>query len=227
MSEIFNYDSIFIRLLNRLGDMLILSLIFILFSLPVFTIGASLTALYYTSMKAVAGDDGYILKNFVKSFKENFAQSTIMWLIFLLVFFVFGVDVWFWFNQVKGNGFVFSKPMLVLSVMLLLLSMMIFMYAFPLQSKFDNKISVQLRNAFLLSIRYFPTTLLLGLVAFVVAWAVYYFSVLAVIAMGLFGIGALACLKSYFMLRCFKPYLESAGEEADDYESEENQSEEK
>lgn len=81
----FNYDNVLIRMLNRLGDLIILSLTFVLFSLPIVTIGASITALYYTAMKSLALEDGYIFKFFVKSFKDNFKQSTILWLISVAV----------------------------------------------------------------------------------------------------------------------------------------------
>lgn len=223
----FNYDNVLIRMLNRLGDLIILSLTFVLFSLPIVTIGASITALYYTAMKSLALEDGYIFKFFVKSFKDNFKQSTILWLISVAVLTVLGVDVWFWVKQWIEYRTDFARPMMIISVVLLFLAVMIVLYVFPLQAKFDNKIKVQLRNAFLLSIKFFPTTILMMAILAVVLWMFYYFTVFAVFGFAFIGFGILGFILGYFMLKCFKPYLEiskktESDEAFDDDESEEN-----
>ena len=205
-----NYDNMFIRMLNRLGDAMILSLMFIIGSLPIVTIGTSMTATYYAAMKGVQGDDGYVFKNYVKSYKENFKQSVVIWLIMAVVLFVFGVDLWFWLKQWQDARVGFAKPMIAVSVVLLAVAIFITMYVFPLQAKFDNKISIQIRNAFLLSIKNFPTTLLLTVFTVVIGWCFYYQVAISVVAFALFGFGFCAYVYAYFMLNCFKPYLEPA-----------------
>lgn len=209
----FNYDNILIKMLNRLGDVLILSLTFVLFSLPIVTIGASITALYYTAMKSLTLEDGYIFKFFVKSFKENLKQSTIIWLISLGVLTILGVDVWFWVNQWKRFGTEAARPMIVVSVVLLSLAVMIVLYVFPLQAKFENKIKIQFRNAFLLAIKYFPTTILMVAILAVVAWMFYYNIILAIIGFGFIGFGIMGFVFGHLMLKCFKPYLEIGKED--------------
>lgn len=209
-----NYDNLFIRMLNRIGDAMILSLLFVIGCIPIFTIGASVTATYYAAMKGVKGDDGYVFKNYIKSFKQNFKQSTIIWLIMAVVLFVFGVDLWFWLKQWQVARLAAAKPMIAVSVVLLAVAVFITMYVFPLQAKFDNKTSIQLRNAFLLSIKNFPTTLLLVVISAIVVWAFYYQTVIAVVGFALIGFGFCAYVYAYFMLVCFKPYLEPAPVEA-------------
>ena len=217
-TEGFSNDSIFITILNRIGDALILSVIFTLCCVPVVTIGPALTALYYTAMKGVTGDSGYVFKNFMKRFKQNFKQSLIMWLIFLVVFGVLGVDAWFWNAQDRLGAGMLAKGMEMISVIMLVIAVMIFLYAFPLQAKFDNKIKVQLRNAFLLSVKYFPTTLLALLILLVVVWVFYYQPLVAIVGFVLVGFGAYGYLMSYLMLKCFAPFLPKQ-QEKDDYDS--------
>lgn len=206
-AEGFNYDNMFIRLLNRLGDAMLLSILFVLCSLPIVTIGASVTALYYAAMKGIKGGDGYVAKYFWKSFKDNFKQSTLIWLICLVVFFILGVDVWFWFQQRQAGGGMMIQAMQIISVIMLSLAVMIAMYVFPLQAKFDNSIKVQLRNAFLLSIKYFPTTILIALCSAIVVWCFYYTLLLSIVGFTLVGFGLVGYIYAFFMLRCFKPYL--------------------
>lgn len=207
-----NYDNMFIKMLNRLGDAMILSLLFVIGSIPIVTIGTSMTATYYAAMKGVAGDDGYVFKNYIKSYKENLKQSIVIWLIMAVVLFVFGVDLWFWLKQWQDARMEFAKPMIAVSVVLLAVAVFITMYVFPLQAKFDNKTSVQIRNAFLLSIKNFPTTLLLVLMTALIGWCFYYSVVLAVVGFAIVGFGTVAYIYAYFMLGCLKPYLEPAPE---------------
>lgn len=206
-----SYDNMFIRMLSRLGDIMLLSVLFVVCSVPIVTIGASLTALYYTAMKGITLDGGYVFKYFVKSFKENFKKSTLMWLAFMLAFIVFGVDTWFWYKQFTPGVVNIPNVLLVLSIILLALTFFMFLYAFPLQAKFENTIKVQLRNAFLLSIKYFPTTLLLSVITAVVVWAFYYQPAIAIVGFLMVGFGAVGYLYAYFMLKCFKPYLPEEG----------------
>lgn len=205
-----NYDNMFIRMLNRLGDAMILSLMFVIGSIPIVTIGTSMTATYYAAMKGVQGDDGYVFKNYIKSYKQNFKQSVVIWLIMAVVLFIFGVDLWFWLKQWQDARTGIAKPMIAVSVVLLAVAVFITMYVFPLQAKFDNKTSVQIRNAFLLSVKNFPTTLLLLLVTAIIAWCFYYQPVLAIVGFVLIGFGFCAYLYAYFMLNCLKPYLDPA-----------------
>ena len=229
-----NYDNMFIKILNRLGDAMILSLLFVIGSIPIFTIGTSMTATYYAAMKGVTGDDGYVFKNYIKSYKENFKQSVVIWLIMAALLFVFGVDLWFWLKQWQDARVEFAKPMIAVSVVLLAVAVFITMYVFPLQAKFDNKTSVQIRNAFLLSIKNFPVTLLLTVVTAIIGWCFYYSVALAVVGFGIIGFGFAAYLYAYFMLGCLKPYLEPAPEvepdkwtvDDEDFEDDEEQEEE-
>ena len=46
-----NYDNIFIRMLSRVGDAMLLSILFVLSCVPIITIGTAFTSLNYTAMK--------------------------------------------------------------------------------------------------------------------------------------------------------------------------------
>ena len=92
MNQIFNYDNKFFRGVSKIIDCVWLSLLWFMCCIPVFTIGAATTALYYTINKSVKNDRGYASIEFFASFKENFKQSTIVWLIFLGMYTLLGVD---------------------------------------------------------------------------------------------------------------------------------------
>lgn len=78
MNQILNPDNPVIRFLGRLFDLVVLNIIFLLLCIPVITIGASITSLYYVLLKIVRGEDPYILRSFFKAFRQNFFQSTVI-----------------------------------------------------------------------------------------------------------------------------------------------------
>ena len=81
--NLLNEDNVVHVFLNKLGDIVIANLLFILCSIPVITIGPSLTALYHCMMRTVKGNNNGTTKTFFRAFKENFKQSLIIWLLTL------------------------------------------------------------------------------------------------------------------------------------------------
>ena len=55
--NLLNEDNVVHVFLNKLGDIVIANLLFILCSIPVITIGPALTALYHCMMRTVKGNN--------------------------------------------------------------------------------------------------------------------------------------------------------------------------
>ena len=86
--NIFNSDGWFARIFGTIGDIIVVNILFIICSIPIFTMGASMSAMYYTLLKKQrTGETGGIIKLFFRGFKDNFKKSTIAWLLFLLIAF--------------------------------------------------------------------------------------------------------------------------------------------
>ncbi len=80
MGETFGFGGKYTNYMSRIFDALLLGLCWILCSLPVFTIGISSCALYYSIVKCVKQDRGHAVSDFFSSFRKNFRQGTILWL---------------------------------------------------------------------------------------------------------------------------------------------------
>ena len=91
MSKLF--DNVVIDGISKIADVALIGFFFLICSVPVFTIGASATALYYATNKCIYKGRGYTTE-FFRSFKDNFKQATISWLIFLVLFAVLGGDIY-------------------------------------------------------------------------------------------------------------------------------------
>ena len=60
---------------QKLFNLVMLSILWCLSCIPIITIGPACTALYDAVFKTVRKDRGYMLRSYVKSFKNNFRKS--------------------------------------------------------------------------------------------------------------------------------------------------------
>lgn len=158
MNRFFNLDNPFMQFLNNMADLIILNIIFLLSCIPLFTIGASLSALYYVSLKMVRGESPYVWAGFWKGFRESFKQGTIIWLAFAAIAAFIGMD-----RMILNSGdtALFSVMKVALSVVTALLSC-VFIYIFPIVSHFKCTIRQAVKNALFMTIGHLPYTILLA-----------------------------------------------------------------
>ena len=154
----FGIDSKFYEVVSRIADLVVLNLLFVLCSLPIITIGASTTALYGVTKKMAENREGYIFRNYFRLFKENFKQSTIMWIILLLFALIPTIDLYIINSFEKTIVTTVLKGLMLAAALAILF---VFLYAMALQSTFENTIKNTLKNAFLMGIGHFPWTLLI------------------------------------------------------------------
>ena len=193
MKSLFDIDGPVMRFMTKIAYAVYLNILWFICCLPVFTIGASTTALFYVSLKVAKDEEGSLTKSFFRSFKENFRQATIIWLILLAVGILLGVD---------GYGFYhmkFDSPLWTLGTavfyVLLAAYAIILMYIFPLLARFDNTIRAMFKNAIMIGMRFLLCTALMALIYFIMAVVVINFFTPAII----FGEGLCALLCSYLL----------------------------
>lgn len=156
MRSLFDTDGFLMRVLSKIADTAWLNILFIICSIPIFTIGASTTALYYVTFKTIKDEEGYITKDFFRSFKENFKQSTIVWIVLLILYMILGAEL---LTLLRMNTDM-ANVGIVIAMIPGLLILFIGLYVFPLLSRFENTTKVTVKNALLLSIANIPKTLL-------------------------------------------------------------------
>lgn len=155
--KLFNLDSPLMQALNKLADLMWLNVLAVVCCIPVITVGPSLTALHYMALKIVRNEEGYITRGFFKSFKENFKQGVIIWLIQLAVILVLAGD----FYIMNYSGLEFNN---VLRTILLAISLLVFftsMFLYPILAKFENTVLHTIRNALFVGVLQFPKTVLM------------------------------------------------------------------
>jgi uncharacterized membrane protein YesL len=206
MGKIFNMDSPIMRFMTKVADIMILNLLFILTSLPIITIGAAWSSLYYVSMKLVRDEEGGIVHSFFHSFRMNFRQATILWLGTVAVFAVLIADLLILAQIDSPYAAAMNTSVLILGVVLL----MILQYLFPLVAKFDATMKQTLKNACLMSVAHLPKTILMTAFvagsAFISFFNGYTLPVASVI-FAFIGFGLIAFGNSAILVKIFDQYI--------------------
>ena len=157
----FDLDSPFMSGLNKLADLVILNLITLLGCLPVLTAGASLTAMHYVLLKMVRNEEGYVFRDWFKSFKRNFRQATVIWIIFLAAGTMAALDLWI----IQENGGAIPLFMKVFLILVILIVYAAYVWVFPILARYDNTVIKTVANALTMAFRVLPRTVLMGILA--------------------------------------------------------------
>lgn len=166
MGRLFDLDSPVMRALSKMADLMWLNILVFVCSLPVVTAGAAFTAAHYVTLKMHRNEEGYITREFFKSFKLNFKQSTLIWLMVLLVTAVLGVD--YYLFGYKGELHI-PDALQVVIMAATVLFLFLLVWIFPLQARFVNSVPRTLKNAMALSILQLPKTILMILL-YIIPW---------------------------------------------------------
>ena len=204
--NLLNEDNVVHVFLNKLGDIVIANLLFILCCIPVITIGPSLTALYHCMMRTVKGNNNGTTKTFFRAFKENFKQSLIIWLLILAAGTMIILNIRFLLHA-EGSA---AHMLFYLSVGVLTLLIIFTLYIFPVIATFANTLGALCRNAFLLAFMHFPTTIAIAVITIFPLYMTYLDAKLQPLyacCWFFFGFGLVAFINSMLLYRFFKKLL--------------------
>lgn len=215
-------DGPLIQFLSRMADLMWLNILAMICCIPIVTAGASLTALHYMTLKIVRNEEGYITRGFFKAFKDNFLQSTIIWLLFLVVAAVLGID----YRIMATAGIRINGIVRMLILVFGILTVFTFMFVFPVQAKFSNTIRRTIWNSFVFSVVHFPKTILM-IVFYVLPYVFLYILPQLLPLVFVFGLSlpVLLSAKLYnkLFLRLEEQILAQSGEEAEETAEEEDE----
>ena len=187
-----NPDSKFMAVLNKISDVMILNLITLVMCVPIITAGAALTAKDYMCYKLVKNEEGGILKGFFHSFKQNFKQATIIWLVMMFVMGIAGFDMLFAYGlEGEGTGIV-RAIMMAAGFFVFIACIMIF----PVLARFDNTIKGTIKSGIHMTVAILPRAVLMGILYIIppVVGLFWFASVPVVFLFGIAGPGYLSAM---------------------------------
>ena len=202
--------------MSKVADLCILNIICVICCIPVITAGASITAMYYVTLKMVRNEEAYIVRSFFKSFKQNFKQATIINLIMLLIGVVLYIDLNVSKAMQGGAGQIFH----VIFMAFVLIYFILFLYVYPVLARFYNTIKNTIKNALFMAIRHFPYTVVMVIIAvcplLLLLVKSYQIQSTLFVLFLLMGFALIAYCNSYFLAKIFDKYMpkEEAGQES-------------
>lgn len=160
MERLFAMDGKLFGFFSRMADLVLLNLLWLVCCLPVITIGASTTALYYVEMKMVKDEDSYVVKSFFHSFKENFRQSTAVWLCIMLAGVVLYFDFYYSSHMMTAGAKLMAVPLILAAFLILITSC----YVFPVMAYFKNSVKGAVKNSLLMALAHLPYTIVIAVI---------------------------------------------------------------
>lgn len=155
-SDLFAMNGPYARFMNWLWNILVVSVLWVLCCIPVFTIGPATTAAYYTMAKSVRRHNGAVASEFFSAFRSNFRQAAVFTLIFGLVLGILFLEC----------VYLYSVPevplwFLYIFYFMILTAVAVTLYAWPCLSRFHLRNFELFRMAAILTFRHLTTTILL------------------------------------------------------------------
>ena len=126
MRRLFNLENPVWKFIARLADFFFLSVLWVLCSLPVITMGASTTALYYVTLKMAGDQEGKLSEQFLGSFKQNLKQGIVIFAGFLLIGAILVIDILWALNQKNVAGMAMLLTAGVISILYLCMLTLVF-----------------------------------------------------------------------------------------------------
>lgn len=154
----FNLENPVWSAIGKLCDLVILNILFVVSCIPLFTIGASTTALYTVVRKIIHDEGSGVIKEFFKAFRSNFKHASLIWLILLPVGLLTLYEM-YWMTLIKVSTLFILKYVFLI---LFIVWTMLVSYVFPVLGYFGNSVKWTLKSALIMCFYYLlPWTILI------------------------------------------------------------------
>ncbi len=208
--DFFSLDGPLFKYGTLFADWVTLSILWAVCSIPIFTMGAATTALYYVTTRQVSDMEGYVSKDFFKSFKQNFFKSTFYFILILIITGLLFFNYYYFNHTAQRNDI-----MLVLQIVVFAELVGICVFLFPVIARFDLKPFQYVKNAFYFANRHISTTITCIVFFVLSVWLILKFILPVLVLPGLY-----AYFSSFFIMRVFRKYLPNMDRNIEEYKIE-------
>lgn len=202
MKNNLDIDNPFFTFMGALADLVILNLLFVLFSLPIVTMGASLSSMYQTCRKMRDQTLGSVPRYFIKAFCSSLKKTVPAWMLQLICGGILLFDLAF---IARASDTAYWHVVGMLTGCIFLLWMMVSCYLIPARVYEDKKVIAAVSESLCLAVRNLPYTLLMALLNIIPLLCVVfgaYFMMLATPVYLTCGFGVTAFLNTLLLEKC-------------------------
>lgn len=198
-NSLFNSENWIWQPFGLVADFLILSCLWLIFSIPMVTVGAASAAMYDCCARCIKDGDRALFSRFFRTFRRELLKSipsTLLWAAILgLLFFLIRSFT------VSAAGTDINLVLAYAMVVFLAVAVGIASWVFPLLSRFTFDFASLNMTAIRLALAHLPRTMALGAVNIAAGWLCLRLLMPVMVAPGI-----AALLSAYLLEPVFKPY---------------------
>lgn len=169
MAGFFDLDNRFFRFVTKLTNLILLNILWVIFSIPIITAGTATSAVYYVTLKMAKDEEGYIIKSFWKGFKQNLKQGIIIEFILLTIGIVLYADIRYFLL----NGSIFSYLFAAIFAIVTIIYVFTLIFVFPIIAWFNNTTLGALKSAVIMSLKHLPASIWMTILLAVMLYGFY------------------------------------------------------
>ena len=200
MHTLFNPENKFWNFMGKITDVACMSLLWLLTSLPVFTIGAATAAFYSFTLDAVGDNEGRVIGSYFSAFKANFKKATLLWLLQLALGALLAVNLYAAWTFYLAKG-VIALGFLSLSGCAALVAICCSVYIYPILAAYDFPVKKILTDSFVMATGNLHVTISVLVLFLLAGVGIYYLG-----GLFFFWIGLAIFFSSYFIWGLFLKY---------------------
>ncbi|MBQ8812989.1 MAG: YesL family protein [Lachnospiraceae bacterium] len=209
MVHLFDPDNKFWRSIGKFFDAILMGFMWLLFSLPIVTIGAATASFYQFTLRQVNDTEGTIISSFTKYFFKRFKKATVIWLIQLAACLFLAFDFWICWEMIDWSaGFDLLKLVFVGLVAISLIVLAATVYVYPILALFDFGVKKTICDSFIMAIANLPVTVTVWVMYAAVLFVFDRYTLLTPVAFSL-----MVFFSSYFIFTVFNKYAVDDEEE--------------
>lgn len=198
-NSLFNSENWIWQPFGLVADFLILSCLWLIFSIPMVTVGAASAAMYDCCARCIKDGDRALFSRFFRTFRRELLKSipsTLLWTAILgLLFFLIRSFI----GSAAGTDI--NLVLAYAMVVFLAVAVGIASWVFPLLSRFTFDFASLNMTAIRLALAHLPRTMALGAVNIAAGWLCLRLLMPVMVAPGI-----AALLSAYLLEPVFKPY---------------------
>ncbi|MDO5408158.1 MAG: DUF624 domain-containing protein [Eubacteriales bacterium] len=162
VNGMFDPENRFWMFMEKVMNVLFISILWLVCSLPIITMGAATVAVFQFTLHQVRNEEGYVWKSFFKAFKQNFRSATVLWLMQIIVgtFLLYDIRLCF---QIQLPWILQMLIFIVLACVSLLWLLTV-LYIFPLLSFFQIPVKKTLVDSFIMAVGNLPVSFMILLI---------------------------------------------------------------
>ncbi len=200
-----NIEGKFYKFLYFIADLALLNLCFIIGSLPLITIGASISSCYKIIFKMIRKEDVFVVKDYIKAYQENFKNGILLQLLhtFLIAWFVFCFTLFY--NQ---DNFIF-KVYFIIIYLSILATITHILYSYAMLGRYQNNLITAIKNSFKISIINYQETIIMFLILFTIYALCFYNNITIIVSSSIFltfGFALMFYILGIYLLKVFSKY---------------------